>query len=180
MVLSPPNRYDMGTSSPFKTNLHDLEARTMQNTTLDLIADAMIAAFDGWLSVYNHTDRLLNSGGELFEPDLSDRLLFDDESFTGSRKYFWLINSLHTIDFMISRNIETWVTFEALFVKPALGSEEWTEDQKQTLRADVANVVEKLTKIVHVQEQFENQRKKTVAIRDAASSLLWSLTFTNS
>ncbi len=81
---------------------------------------------------------------------------------------------------MISRNIETWVTFEALFVKPALGSEEWTEDQKQTLRADVANVVEKLTKIVHVQEQFENQRKKTVAIRDAASSLLWSLTFTNS
>ncbi len=145
----------------------------MELTALRLVADALLAAWEGWESMLFHTDNLLNSAEVLFDRDKHDTLLFDDEAYSGSRKYLWLINSLHTFDTMITATDDAWETYHTRFVEPAIQSRSWLlHPDRELLISGVRDTRRVIQDLQHIQKQFRNQREKTVALRDGVGGVL--------
>ncbi|EED16340.1 conserved hypothetical protein [Talaromyces stipitatus ATCC 10500] len=61
---------------------------------LRLITVALKDAAHSWEGIADHLTLHINQRGAIFDPDLHDRLLFDDNIFSRSRLYFWAIDSL--------------------------------------------------------------------------------------
>ncbi|KAJ5631044.1 uncharacterized protein N7484_011144 [Penicillium longicatenatum] len=76
-----------------------------------LILEALKDAADSWEAIAEHLTRVINTRGAIFDPDLHDRLLFDDDAFSRSRLYFWAIDSLELFIPTIAANIREWENF---------------------------------------------------------------------
>ena len=100
-----------------------------------------IAEYFAWL-VGHHKDILS-------DPDAHDSLLFDDDSFSRSRRYFWAINYLAELDISISGNI---VELEKFAKKERFGP---LRDQ--------------LIQLQFLRERLRDQREEAIALRDGVS-----------
>lgn len=58
-----------------------------------LILEALEDAANYWEAIAEHLTRAINTRSAIFDPDLHDRLLFDDDVFSRSCLYFWAIDS---------------------------------------------------------------------------------------
>lgn len=133
-----------------------------------LIEDALGAARHAWRGLYQYVEELLGSGTEIFDPELHDSLLSDDELFSGSRKYFWLINSLQTFDNILRQNIEAWISYRDKFLLPlshALLQESAFSWKKEL--DDSISICDKLVEdLERLQKLFRDQRERTLALRE--------------
>ena len=139
-----------------------------------LIEDALGAARRAWRGLLQYVEELLGTGTEIFDPELHDSLLSDDELFSGSRKYFWLINSLQTFDNILRQNTEAWTSYRDKFLLPlsrALLNESgitWKEELDESIE-----ICDRLVEdLVRVQKLFRDQRERTLALREG---VLWLL-----
>ncbi|KAF4182896.1 hypothetical protein CNMCM7927_009438 [Aspergillus lentulus] len=76
-----------------------------------LILQALRDAADSWEQVANHLSSLVDDQGAIFDPDEHDRLLFDDNTFSRSRLYFWAIDCLGMFIPSISATMREWQNF---------------------------------------------------------------------
>ncbi|GFF98641.1 predicted protein [Aspergillus lentulus] len=76
-----------------------------------LILQALRDAADSWEQVANHLSSLVDDQGAIFDPDEHDRLLFDDNTFSRSRLYFWPIDRLGMFIPSISATMREWQNF---------------------------------------------------------------------
>jgi hypothetical protein len=76
-----------------------------------LILQALRDAADSWEQVANHLSSLVDDQGAIFDPDEHDRLLFDDNTFSRSRLYFWAIDCLGIFIPSISATMREWRNF---------------------------------------------------------------------
>jgi hypothetical protein len=97
-----------------------------------------ITEYFAWL-VGHHRDILS-------DPDAHDGLLFDDDSFSRSRRYFWAINYLAELDNSISGNI---VEVEKLASNRAL--------------------MDQLSRLQYLRGKLRAQREDAIALRDGVS-----------
>ncbi|KAI5202954.1 hypothetical protein AUEXF2481DRAFT_8551 [Aureobasidium subglaciale EXF-2481] len=65
-----------------------------------------------WDSLLRYMESMVNVHNEIVDPDRHDRLLFDDEQFSRSRRYFWMLSSLSAYKQMLE---ETRLNCERLF-----------------------------------------------------------------
>ncbi|KAI4113651.1 MAG: hypothetical protein LQ345_005415 [Seirophora villosa] len=166
------------------TNLQDsrVPSQTMESTVLGLIADTLRHIDLDWTELCQHTERILSASEKVFSSTFSDSSLFDDDDFSSSRKYTWLIISLGEFEALISANIHTWKEYEAECLMPYLNDESEVSplerrSTKQTL-SKIAKIVQNLQR---TKEQFVRQRNMSVDLRDglfAASSVRESQTST--
>jgi hypothetical protein len=77
----------------------------MHSTVLSILRQCFVRVRDKWNALRDHLDDLLDEGDALFNPTDHDKLLWDDEVFTRSRKYFWAIHCLTEFHLSISDNI---------------------------------------------------------------------------
>ena len=152
----------------------DLEVSPLQINMVVLIEDALGAARRAWRGLHQYVEELLGSGTEIFDPELHDSLLSDDELFSGSRKYFWLINSLQTFDNILRQNTEAWVSYRDKFLLPlscALQNESgitWKRELDESI-----GICDRLVEdLERVQKLFKDQRERTLALREG---VLWHL-----
>lgn len=87
------------------------------------------------------------------DPNAHDSLLFDDDSFSRSRKYFWAINYLAELDISISENIVQL----GRFVK--------------TNKA----LQQQLTQLRYLRSRLRDQRNEAIALRDGVSVSIFFL-----
>jgi hypothetical protein len=85
----------------------------------------------------------------LSDPDAHDNLLFDDDSFSRSRRYFWAINYLAELDISISGNI--------------------VELEKFAKRDSSGSLRDQLSQLQFQRERLRNQRDEAIALRDGVS-----------
>jgi len=134
-------RYDTSTTTKGK----DAEGvlNVMIEFTLRVVIERWekIAEYFAWL-VGHHKDILS-------DPDAHDSLLFDDDSFSRSRRYFWAINYLAELDISISGNI---VELEKFAKKERSGP---LRDQ--------------LIQLQFLRERLRDQREEAIALRDGVS-----------
>ncbi|KEY82493.1 hypothetical protein BA78_2980 [Aspergillus fumigatus] len=80
-------------------------------TAITLIEEALQHAANDWDRIANHFDLVLNQNDSIFDPELHDRFLFDDASFSRSRYYFWLMDSLEGFTSAVSDTIHEWEVY---------------------------------------------------------------------
>lgn len=60
------------------------------------------------MEIAHDIDRYLSDGATFMQPDTHDTLLVDDESFSRSRKYFWVISTLSDFEDKLETTIDQW------------------------------------------------------------------------
>lgn len=102
-----------------------------------------------WDKISEYFTWLLGHRDTLSDPDAHDSLLFDDDSFTRSRRYFWAINYLAELDTSIAENIVQLKKFAR---------------ENKSLR-------EQLSQLQYLRERIRGQRDEAIELRDGVSSL---------
>ncbi|KAL8665373.1 MAG: hypothetical protein Q9202_002266 [Teloschistes flavicans] len=141
---------------------HCLGRLTRAGAELNLIGQGMARISEKWADFQSFFDYILDDGDSLMQPTEHDNLLFDDGSFSRSRRYFWAIDCLAEFESAISDNINQWELY-----KSAL----------PVLENDLDNIqlrnVERQCRILQNQREYFRQKlASTRALRDAS---LWSI-----
>ena len=133
---------------------------------MNLIRHGLERMSDRWADFQTFFENILDSGDSLMEPSLHDSLLFDDGSFSRSRKYFWAIDCLSEFELSLTDNIVQWQLYKNARVEPLL--------MVHTLSAlDLAQfkAVERQYNILKNQrEYFREKLASTKALRDAVGA----------
>jgi hypothetical protein len=115
-----------------------------------------------WAEVAEYFAWLIGHRDALADPDIHDSLLFDDASFSRSRRYFWAINYLAELDESIAGNIlrlERWI---------AQWPEHLTVTSKE-MHAEVKSLPERLNQLMVLQLRLKALRQEAIALRDGVS-----------
>jgi hypothetical protein len=98
----------------------------------------------------------------LLGPEGHDMLLFDDDSFSRSRKYFWVINFLAECNSRIDENIQE--------LDNAVS--DWVRKLERGKLDDYMNrISDKRFELTEVQDQLKAKCAETIALRDGVRLL---------
>jgi len=135
----------------------------------DMVEFTIRVVINRWLAITEYFAWLIGHRDALTDPEIHDSLLFDDASFSRSRRYFWAINYLAELDDSIAGNIlqvENWI---------AKWPEHLTIHSKE-MRDDVRSLPERLNQLMALQVRLRALRQEAIALRDGVSSALIVLT----
>ena len=172
LILAPDYFFDdKNTSFPMapsslgraKALGYTLGKLTEPGAEMHLIGQGLEKITQRWADFLSYFDYILDGGDSLMKPAEHDNLLFDDGSFSRSRKYFWAIDCLSEFDLSITDNIAQWELYKAARVLPVQDLPDL--DRRQLLFA------ERQYRILQNQrESFRQKLASTKALRDAVSS----------
>ena len=123
----------------------------------------------GWESLVSHIDVLLGTGHYIFDIEAHNNLLFDDDLYTRSRRYFWAINCLNESLNVIERSIQTFITQRDTVLIP-MAKKIKTEEGMREFDDQMKSCDDALQKLMKIKESFNEQRPKAIALRDGVSS----------
>ncbi|KAK2774914.1 hypothetical protein FQN53_003390 [Emmonsiellopsis sp. PD_33] len=78
---------------------------------LNLIWHALRDVSDSWEEIASHFVCVLNDQDAIFDPQMHDSLLFDDDTFSRSRLYFWAMDSLEVFKDRVADAVKQWEFF---------------------------------------------------------------------
>jgi hypothetical protein len=135
------------------------------SATLLMISQKIVAH---WSKISDYVDQFVAGQDSFLREKKHDRLLFDDDSFTRSRQYFWAITSTGEFILIIDETLDHYRTVA-----------KWVSKDKDELRKHR----EARKKLEAVKARFERQRERATELREGVSSeiyevqMLVSLTF---
>jgi hypothetical protein len=131
----------------YDTILSAIKGRDAADALESMIEFSIRMVLQRWEQIADHFTWLLGHRDTLADPGAHDSLLFDDDSFTRSRRYFWAINYLAELDTSISGNIIQLDKFAG---------------GNKSLR-------EQLNQLQYLRERIHGQRDEAIALRDGVS-----------
>ncbi|KAI1098319.1 hypothetical protein F4804DRAFT_128427 [Jackrogersella minutella] len=144
---------------------------------LRLIRRGIQAAADSWETMRNHLNRILDNDDTIVTSQEHDELLFDDDTFSRSRRYFWAVDSLQVFIAQIDDTIRQWDNFwEAKQDMIRTFEEVWWQrinSQPKVYRAsdeDLEYVREQTSRLKDFKEQFTMFQDRTHALRNGLFS----------
>lgn len=162
LVLSPPHFITRGTSTPIKMD------SAMHSAALEMILKCFEKVAFGWQELSAHLENLLDERSALMRPADHDRLLWDDEGFTRSRKYFWAIHCLAEFHLSIHDNIVQWENYREARIEPLRDvPEPYGLDMDD--REMVDKIEQQCNEIRVIRSYFADQLESTKALRDGVS-----------
>jgi hypothetical protein len=124
---------------------------TISATLLMIIPNIVVH----WTKVSDYVERFIAGEDSFLYEKKHDRLLFDDDSFTRSRQYFWAITSTGEFILIIDETINH-------YRKVA----KWVSKDSDDLRKHR----EVSMKLKAVRDRFERQRQRASELRDGVGS----------
>lgn len=143
---------------------------------LDIISHMLASAEDRWESIDRHMRSLLEDDSKLMilSPDMHDKLLFDDETFSRSRKYFWAIDALETFEMTIRGTIRDWEDFRQTcfekykFCHGIIGTVSTDVPPDWIDPSDYIGRIEQSTELLRWYcDHFQEMRSRTQKLREA-------------
>jgi hypothetical protein len=127
----------------------------------DLLTQAVACVINQWTSIAKHLKQFIVDHHLLLDPEGHDRLLFDDDSFSRSRRYFWVINFLAECDSRIDENVQ----------EIDLAMSDWGKRLEPEGNWDLyfEHINEKSSKLREIQSNLRVKRAETIALRDGVS-----------
>jgi len=147
-----------GTSDNNNLSLFEVMLRLMQNS-IGQLCDSKLK------ELLEYFQALVSEKSALFDPNLHDSLLSDNETFSRSKTYFWAINMLREIDISISRNINQ--VEGCINAWPRQDSSEENEAHK-AVRAE-EQLRPSIEKLSALKDKFKTLRDEGLALRDGVS-----------
>ncbi|KAM0185492.1 hypothetical protein ACHAPC_005087 [Botrytis cinerea] len=201
-------KFDSGPFAPFYTILilgpdrHSINSKSRFMLTPDTAIHAELECIGLALSNVIERWRTLNFPfRELLDENFLDieqysNLLFDDEKFTRSRKYFWAIGCLTEVDNVLSDNIKQWDIYyqerlqpllddtdiihrldAACLYPPAVWETSRGHDMLKQLKKSIQQVQTHVNTLKELRNEFSRKLETTKALRDGlfnASALVES------
>jgi hypothetical protein len=172
IVIPDPSQPKYWTSlylCPFNFDLYEKVPRIISTQDAPSVAAHMIeftirVVINRWLAITEYFAWLIGHRDALADPEIHDSLLFDDASFSRSRRYFWAINYLAELDEGISGNIiqlENWIA-------------KWPQHltvRSKEMNGGVWSLPEHLNQLMALQLRLRSLRQQAIALRDGVSFL---------
>ena len=128
----------------------------------DLFIQAIECVTIRWKVIASHLKTFIVDHHLLLDPEGHDMLLFDDDSFSRSRKYFWVINFLAECNSRIDENIQE--------LDNAVS--DWSRKLERGKWDDSMNrISDQRFELTEVQDQLKAKRAETIALRDGVRLL---------
>ncbi|KAK5993903.1 hypothetical protein PT974_07341 [Cladobotryum mycophilum] len=130
-----------------------------------IIARGLGEAADAWDQVHPQFSSLIAESSPILDPRRHDRLMFDDDTFSRSRQYFWAMNSLEIFKVQVEDAILEWTHFwttTGSSIKQLAHDEGADEDLESVL----GKVNENIRRLEERKAQFETIMAKTLTLRD--------------
>jgi hypothetical protein len=127
--------------------------------------------------ILEYVDTLLDSGDDvLLDPKKHDDLLFDDDVFSRSRKYWWARNLLDALKENIQKNLKAYGEFVDHLILPIVNTRPDTESREWNAlcsRNDWGiKMVESLKELL---TRSDSQRERAEVLRNAVSFMVFGL-----
>ena len=130
-----------------------------------IAADILIQAIEcitiRWKVIASHLKTFIVDHHLLLDPEGHDMLLFGDDSFSRSRKYFWVINFLAECNSRIDENIQE--------LDNAVS--DWSRKLERGKWDSMNRISDKRFELTEVQDQLKAKRAETIALRDGVRLL---------
>jgi hypothetical protein len=107
-----------------------------------------------WTAISDYIETFVASKFTFLEEEQHDLLLFDDDTFSRSRQYFWVITTISEFIPIIDQTLKT---------REAMNSWGLREENRDLIPA------EDRCKLEAIKERFESQKKRAEALRDGVS-----------
>jgi hypothetical protein len=124
------------------------------SATLFMIIPRILAH---WIEIIKYVERFIAGQDTFLHEKWHDQLLFDDDNFTRSRQYFWVISSTGEFILIIEETINHYENF-AEWVSRSQDEENRHSENGAQLEA--------------IKEKFERQRTRATELRDGVSSMV--------
>ena len=147
--------------APLKDILPTLSATLLMLTSRILV---------DWAEISAYVENFVAGQDTFLYEDRHDRLLFDDDNFTRSRQYFWVIDSIGEFVPIIDKTIDHYENVLKWVCQATLNSDLRTEDKigREYNEALIEHDAT-LKKLKALRERFEGQRNRATALRDGVS-----------
>ncbi|KAH6632198.1 hypothetical protein F5144DRAFT_593009 [Chaetomium tenue] len=166
-------------------------APTLRAQTTYYVAEALRTVVAGWREILQATENLVDSDSVLRQPDQLQDILFDDDAFSTSKRYFWAINFIHEADKLLDDAIQQWVRFRKRSVTPwtTMGSQSdreyyWYEKSQEVLATADQVAEESCEDLKRLRQEFQEKLERITIMRDGVScpaqsaiwiSAIWSI-----
>jgi hypothetical protein len=189
VLLLLPEGFELGQTHYFPYSPGILDQPTAFQAELSCIVQGLTQVIKQWAALDQHLGDLLVE--DFMEPKQYSTLLFDDEKFSRSRKYFWAIGCLNEFIISIADNIKQWDMYHEARIKGLLdqaniaealdaahvmapgtvGSEFSSpiptgEEELQHIKSMVQTGVNHRGTLANLQTQFESKLETVKALRD--------------
>lgn len=123
----------------------------------------------GWEAIMNHFKELLDQEATFLESDQFVKLLFEDDTYSRSRRYFWILGSLQDIETTMKDSVTHWLDFKKLVIDPFQG-EEWAkylpDAEEFSPIASLAWIEEYFASIDLMRNRLKPLREQVTLLRD--------------
>ncbi|KAM0187709.1 hypothetical protein ACHAPI_011029 [Fusarium lateritium] len=132
-------------------------------------------AAEDWSSVQVALSPIIDHDPLFLDPNQHDNLLSDDDTFSRSRRYFWVVSCLESFQAVIDDAIEEWEKFRAEWPNMMMGidpaEESSTTETSQEMTRRVLDEIEtQVDRLRDISARFESSRDKTKVLREGASN----------
>lgn len=147
---------------PYEKKPSVIATQDAPRVAADMVEFTIRVVINRWLGITEYFAWFIGHRDALADPEIHDSLLFDDASFSRSRRYFWAINYLAELDESIAGNIlqlERWIATWPQHL--SVGSKE--------MHAEVRSLPERLNELMALQLRLKALRQEAIALRDGVS-----------
>ncbi|MCJ1477486.1 hypothetical protein MMC13_006158 [Lambiella insularis] len=172
LVLSPSHFFDQSNTSFPMSAISPLDKPisgqfvgrlTKLGAEMNMIGQGLQRISDRWTDFQSFFEYILDSGDALMQPTKHDNLLFDDGSFSRSRRYFWAIDCLSEFEKNITDNLTQWELWRTARIEARVRAGALSELDMAQYR-----FVEQHYRVLSKQREYFRQKLAlTVALRDA-------------
>lgn len=127
-----------------------------------------------WMEINKHINDLLSEDATFLQGDEFVQLLFEDDSFSRSQKYFSILACLKDFENVIEQAKNYWRDFKERYVDPwkAIENTEVVWSSAWWRLQDVEKTDERIVSMKRIRMGFGATREEVKMLRDGVSSLL--------
>lgn len=130
-------------------------------TLLAILSDLIYRILGHWTKISEYVEGFIVGQDTILHEEEHDRLLFDDDTFTRSRQYFWVIASIGEFVSIIDGTIDHYgKTLDGMFPDQSNVGKYAEHEAKHR---------EIFKRLVSMKDRFERQRDRATALRDGVS-----------
>lgn len=154
------------------------EAPTLRAQSAVYVAKALTVVVSRWREVLGAVDTVAGGGGNVLQqPDHLQDILFDDDAFSTSKRYFWTINLIHDSLRLLDDSMKQWAHYRRWCVTPfKAGSETgrveyWFRKSQAVLAAAELEGEEAYAELKLLLQEFQDRLSRITVMRDGVSSV---------
>lgn len=139
------------------------------------VAKTLASVATRWTQILEALEGLVDSGDVLRQQDSLQDILFDDDAFSTSKRYFWAINFMHEAINLLDDTIQQWGHYQKRAVTPfkmdlVAGREDhWREKAQEVLAAAEGEAEQACEELKLLREDFQDKLERITVMRDGVS-----------